>query len=1216
MANRLVYTSAPRGLKPGAFGFCVVACDRGMREQTISALEALSGYRRVYADPRDVARNPVSCCHAIFETATGRMRVLARVADAGLDYTGRTNKIASFLNVAENELTQPGPAALFSQPGLFVESWSSSDAPRYYDAPTALPNNVALPAGCEGWREATGDPAWAGILASTVATRQQVVLVVRPDQNVLRLFQEALALLPPNERWNATFSTYYMKAPPRVQIQWKAVMQGSPEEAQLRSTSGALVLDLTAPGRIPALEPLAASPGARALVDAASGRLPSPAAPPSSPSFPASQPVVPTPSAAPTPSIPDSATVSSPSTYPLQSDANPQRVPGVAPASVPRPTSPPPVGNVPVPNRKTINYGRDAVLKVSVPETRENANSAQALRLSLCIGGMLVIAAIGLSWWLLRPDYPKKINNCISIISTTYDEIDSYAERVVKFANGTKENTPSTEEINKTFDKFSPKSADEYKKKIDDNLKNAEALLCEFKSKLEKQGIVPDNDADYQKAQKNFNSENEKYKNLKNDIVELVDQLNNFKESLPTGAEGSGTQTQETNDSEDLTNQSDATEDGDKTAEKSNDSNDPDVVLNAALVFIDNFSTSEEFNNVFQKSSRSVNGYKEEVRKQKIENLANDIKETHVLNQPVPDKVDELEKLLTEEEKVTYNFKEIKEKDDKLVKKDEDRKKKIKNLVNDIKEAHGLNQPVPDKVEELEKLFVDDEEKKKYEFKELKETDDELVKKEEDRKKKIENLVNEIKEAHGLNQPVPDKVAELEKLFINDEEKKKYEFDRLLKEDNDLSENKSDDSDENEGAEGIEKEFPLLFKGFNELVFDLDKYLGDTQEGTEGGKKQRLDVSETRAVLTLESDSFYDGLNEFFRKFEQGRVTLTFSIARKKNDSVLIPCMISAEDFKNGKSKVFPEEDVPSYPGNLLIDKDGKSVKFQFENDEDEYENENVSRYLTGGIIRIEAFDDSEKRVFDPIEHMLLDGSQCEPAKTPEILSWLVKLTGKGQLSLAINEPESNSLFLEYLDDEEKDFQKVKLSIVNDSQEIKTIRNEVERIIKDNKIKINMKNVVFINSQYSGLNQNNELVNVNESVNDSEGVNDSEEEEKNNKGDNDNGNGNKGTKDKQFVIVIDFSIDNKPKIDKKIFFFQKFDSNPLTSSLSYVKNDSLIPLEVKESKLTFNIRYRTGVNQKIEDMPIIGVLNFPIYEMSPQERDKAFRRGNKGKGNQ
>ena len=48
MANKLVYTSAPKGLIPGSCGFCTVAGTRGMTKSVVDALEGLAGYRRVY----------------------------------------------------------------------------------------------------------------------------------------------------------------------------------------------------------------------------------------------------------------------------------------------------------------------------------------------------------------------------------------------------------------------------------------------------------------------------------------------------------------------------------------------------------------------------------------------------------------------------------------------------------------------------------------------------------------------------------------------------------------------------------------------------------------------------------------------------------------------------------------------------------------------------------------------------------------------------------------------------------------------------------------------------------------------------------------------------------------------------------------------------------------------------------------------------------------
>ena len=48
MACELVYTSAPEGVIRGSYGFCVVACTRGMNPRLIATLEALSAYKPLY----------------------------------------------------------------------------------------------------------------------------------------------------------------------------------------------------------------------------------------------------------------------------------------------------------------------------------------------------------------------------------------------------------------------------------------------------------------------------------------------------------------------------------------------------------------------------------------------------------------------------------------------------------------------------------------------------------------------------------------------------------------------------------------------------------------------------------------------------------------------------------------------------------------------------------------------------------------------------------------------------------------------------------------------------------------------------------------------------------------------------------------------------------------------------------------------------------------
>src|SRR5256885_901966 len=64
MSQELIYTSVPRGLKPGAKGFCTVAMSANMPGALVERLESLSGYRPVFplGDP-SAARNPVNWSH-------------------------------------------------------------------------------------------------------------------------------------------------------------------------------------------------------------------------------------------------------------------------------------------------------------------------------------------------------------------------------------------------------------------------------------------------------------------------------------------------------------------------------------------------------------------------------------------------------------------------------------------------------------------------------------------------------------------------------------------------------------------------------------------------------------------------------------------------------------------------------------------------------------------------------------------------------------------------------------------------------------------------------------------------------------------------------------------------------------------------------------------------------------------------------------------------
>ena len=95
MSRQLIYTSAPRGLKPGSAGFCTVAADGGMSQPLMTKLELLSGYEfRYNLSDANADRNPINFCHTRITLGGRTCSVLSRVAFSGADYSGRTNKIA------------------------------------------------------------------------------------------------------------------------------------------------------------------------------------------------------------------------------------------------------------------------------------------------------------------------------------------------------------------------------------------------------------------------------------------------------------------------------------------------------------------------------------------------------------------------------------------------------------------------------------------------------------------------------------------------------------------------------------------------------------------------------------------------------------------------------------------------------------------------------------------------------------------------------------------------------------------------------------------------------------------------------------------------------------------------------------------------------------------------------------------------------------------
>lgn len=248
MSHEIIYTSAPRGLKPGARGFCTVAATSGMAQPLADRLESLSGYRQAFAAHDPQARlNPVNYSHLIIAVGGLKYHVLSRVADAGLDYTQRSNKFAHHVALEVNELTPAGPAWTMQQPGFFETSFSGE--PRLLGVGRRPADGAARPAVCTHWQHATGDAGWGGVLAETALAQPQktVYLLFKPGKELLPLVAEALALLPPERRWQATYSTYFTRLPPGLECQWRFLLSGSEEAKAAARLPHATLIDLCQP---------------------------------------------------------------------------------------------------------------------------------------------------------------------------------------------------------------------------------------------------------------------------------------------------------------------------------------------------------------------------------------------------------------------------------------------------------------------------------------------------------------------------------------------------------------------------------------------------------------------------------------------------------------------------------------------------------------------------------------------------------------------------------------------------------------------------------------------------------------------------------------------------------------------------------------------------------------------------------------------------------
>jgi len=224
VVEEIIYTSAEKGLKQGSRGFCTVVSTSGMALNIAERLESMSGYRQAFPlnDPQS-SLNPVNYSHVTMRLAGKNLHVLSRVADAGQDYTGRSNKLAHHIVIDSVVHLTSGPARLLEDPGIITDRWDGvvrHISPRELRVPV-VPSTIELSA----WKTVCGDGGWAGSVAEQLLQNPAPVSVIfRAGTDTLSLVREVLDLVPAPQRWNVTFSTYFTRMLAGAECQLRFVL--------------------------------------------------------------------------------------------------------------------------------------------------------------------------------------------------------------------------------------------------------------------------------------------------------------------------------------------------------------------------------------------------------------------------------------------------------------------------------------------------------------------------------------------------------------------------------------------------------------------------------------------------------------------------------------------------------------------------------------------------------------------------------------------------------------------------------------------------------------------------------------------------------------------------------------------------------------------------------------------------------------------------------
>ena len=250
MAHQLIYTSAARLLDAGRSGFGTVARSKTISPLLVSAIERVSQFSNI----RGTERARVIFVHRRMVAGSNRFHILSRIADAGADYTGRTNHIAHHLIVTQEEMARAASVGITPADVLMQFEWLSRwEGNAKFLTPEEDVNLVTYrplgkQSGRSGWAGMTGNPANARLLACEGAPRNGILLMpVHADP--LALLAEGLAEFG-SQSWSKAFTTSLETTDELAELDWIIATPATYPEIQRRCGNRA-TLDLTHPQSLP-----------------------------------------------------------------------------------------------------------------------------------------------------------------------------------------------------------------------------------------------------------------------------------------------------------------------------------------------------------------------------------------------------------------------------------------------------------------------------------------------------------------------------------------------------------------------------------------------------------------------------------------------------------------------------------------------------------------------------------------------------------------------------------------------------------------------------------------------------------------------------------------------------------------------------------------------------------------------------------------------------